>query len=691
MRSLRLLLSFAILAGLAFGGSQSNFDPDQSLWTLSNGSIRAVFQLTPEGYFLARQISDVQSGDQWSASPNRNTSPIRLQADGDLFDAQTQFTLFAQTVEAIPAGGVRQNIVLQDTKGRAQITLALELYNGQPVLRAGVRYKNLTASTTHVTFVNMVPWTFDDAGSRFTAFRVNQWSVGTKPEDFQPLQNLLDTDGTAIEVYSGAAGQQCGWLAVRDANQRGLFTGWEFDGLTKTTVRHAGAGGYIQFDSTILNLNHPVDSYTEFALPNSFVGLFHGDWDEAGYRTQRFVEAALAKPAPESKSFPYVSWDSWGYEDHIDEQTLRRNADIAAVLGVQLFTVDLGWARSLGDWHADPAKFPNGLGALSDYVHSLGMKFGLHFALAEAAPNSPVLQDNPDWTATDTGSYFGAAPLCLSHKPAQDWLVQDAIRMIDEYHVDWILQDGQNMVKQCTKTTHTHDPNDSNYSNAALGINAVVSAIQQARPNVNWENCENGGNMMTFNMVKSYVTSITNDASGSLGARSAVFGATFPFPPRFAERYMPDSDGLTAYSTNSYRFGGPWVLMNRLADLTPDQLGFLADQIARYKGQRLDIAAGKVFHIQQPGANAIDAIQSYNEATDTAIAVITRAASGGASFLFRPKGLNPGQRYAVWFEIDPSAYYQTGAQLMANGVRVLLPTPFSSDVVHIEPLQVEQQ
>jgi len=71
-------------------------------------------------------------------------------------------------------------------------------------------------------------------------------------------------------------------------------------------------------------------------------------------------------------------------EGQIDEQTLRRNADVAASLGVQLFIVDLGWARGIGDWHADPAKFPSGLDALSDYVHSLGMKFGLHFALAQA-------------------------------------------------------------------------------------------------------------------------------------------------------------------------------------------------------------------------------------------------------------------------------------------------------------------
>ena len=129
------------------------------------------------------------------------------------------------------------------------------------------------------------------------------------------------------------------------------------------------------------------------------------------------------------------------------------------------------------------------------------------------------------------------------------------------------------MVKQCTKTTHTHDPADSNYANAVQGINAVVSAIQQARPNVFWENCENGGNMMTFNMVKSYVTSITNDASGSLASRLAVYGATYPFPPRYAERYMPESDGFTPYATHSYRFGGPWVLMNAAGGSPGGQVG----------------------------------------------------------------------------------------------------------------------
>jgi hypothetical protein len=190
--------------------------------------------------------------------------------------------------------------------------------------------------------------------------------------------------------------------------------------------------------------------------------------------------------------------------------------------------------------------------------------------------------------------------------------------------------------------------------------------------------------MMTFNMVKSYVTSITNDASGSLESRRAAYGVTYPFSPRFAERYMPDSDGLDSYATGSYMFGGNWVLMNSLADLTPDQLGFLRQQIGAYKSQRTDIAAGKVYHILPPADDGIDAIQSYNPATDNAIAVVTRAEAAGSGYSFCPLGLVSNQPYTVWFENDPSIYMQSGAQLMQNGVPVRLPTPYSSEIVHIQ-------
>src|SRR5450759_1329947 len=166
MRLSGVVLNITLLAGLAFG-AQSDFDPDQNTWSLSNGWIRATFQLTPEGFFVTQQISDLQSGDQWTASPNRPTSPIRLQADRDLFDAQTRFFLFVHYAELVNPGGIRQLTVLRDVTGRAQITVVLELFNNHPVLRYSRKYKNLTAATTHVTGINMVPWTFDDLGRRY--------------------------------------------------------------------------------------------------------------------------------------------------------------------------------------------------------------------------------------------------------------------------------------------------------------------------------------------------------------------------------------------------------------------------------------------------------------------------------------------------------------------------------------------
>src|SRR5262249_4670591 len=144
---------------------------------------------------------------------------------------------------------------------------------------------------------------------------------------------------------------------------------------------------------------------------------------------------------------------------------------------------------------------------------------------------------------------------------------------------------------------------------------------------------------------------------------------------------------INTYATHSYRFGGPWVLMNQLAELAPEAIAFLTGQIRNYKDQRSDIASGKVFHLTAPQEGATDAIQSYNPESDTALAVITRPSSPGTSSMFKPRGLTPSQLYFVWFEAGTATFLQTGAQLMANGVRIALPSPFSSEVVHIEPRQ----
>ena len=134
------------------------------------------------------------------------------------------------------------------------------------------------------------------------------------------------------------------------------------------------------------------------------------------------------------------------------------------------------------------------------------------------------------------------------------------------------------------------------------------------------------------------------------------------------------ADTLVAYTTDTPQ---------PQAGQTPPPAG-QTQQVAAKSPQPADdplIASGKLQKVDAFGNVVV------RTATDTAIAVVTRAASSGPSYLFKPQGLNPSQRYTVWFEINPAVYSQSGAQLMANGVRIPLASPYSSDVVHMEPQQ----
>ena len=75
----------AVLLWIALGvpalfGAQSIYDPQLNTWTISNGWVYTVLELTPDAHFVVREIVDFYSGDRWTAPPSQPSSPIRLQA-----------------------------------------------------------------------------------------------------------------------------------------------------------------------------------------------------------------------------------------------------------------------------------------------------------------------------------------------------------------------------------------------------------------------------------------------------------------------------------------------------------------------------------------------------------------------------------------------------------------------------------
>lgn len=95
----------------------------------------------------------------------------------------------------------------------------------------------------------------------------------------------------------------------------------------------------------------------------------------------------LDAPKPVLAATPPMGWNSWNkYACDIDEALVRRQADAMAASGMkdagyQYIIIDDCWQKSRdadGNIVADPERFPSGIKALADYVHSKGLKFGLY-------------------------------------------------------------------------------------------------------------------------------------------------------------------------------------------------------------------------------------------------------------------------------------------------------------------------
>lgn len=94
---------------------------------------------------------------------------------------------------------------------------------------------------------------------------------------------------------------------------------------------------------------------------------------------QKFKNLALTPP---------MGWNSWNtYALDIDENLIKETADAMVELGFleagyNYLILDDGWMAmerdSSGRLVGDPNKFPSGMKALGDYIHSKGLKFGIY-------------------------------------------------------------------------------------------------------------------------------------------------------------------------------------------------------------------------------------------------------------------------------------------------------------------------
>ena len=92
--------------------------------------------------------------------------------------------------------------------------------------------------------------------------------------------------------------------------------------------------------------------------------------------------------APKLAMTPPMGWNSWNpFGENVSEQVIRETVDSFVSTGLKdagftYIVIDDIWQGGrdsvTGLLYPDPKRFPSGIKALADYVHSKGLKFGIY-------------------------------------------------------------------------------------------------------------------------------------------------------------------------------------------------------------------------------------------------------------------------------------------------------------------------
>jgi alpha-galactosidase len=114
----------------------------------------------------------------------------------------------------------------------------------------------------------------------------------------------------------------------------------------------------------------------------------HYNGSASNYSLVGYALAEALATDPRLAMTPPMGWNSWNaFEKEIDEEKIRAIADAMVSSGMRdagytYLVLDDAWMAKKRDKDgrlvADPMKFPSGMKAIGDYIHSKGLKYGIY-------------------------------------------------------------------------------------------------------------------------------------------------------------------------------------------------------------------------------------------------------------------------------------------------------------------------
>ena len=520
------------------------------------------------------------------------------------------------------------------------------------------------------------------------------------------------------------------YFFVRNAGSAmgGWYAGVEFSGRIAMNLKRRGdvLEGVISLNPEPGPFRTRLAPGEIFATPTVFVGTSDGDVDDTGNTLRRWVREVLNDPATiRNPAYPLVTNNSWGSAMAITDAQARRMIDDAHTLGFEMFQLDAGWFRAVGDWYPDPKKFPHGLAAVSDYAHRHELKFGLwvDWAQAGTSPEKGALNvADPhvrDWLTTDPPAgwepgEFKGVTIDLGVPAAQMWATREVNRIVRNYHVDMLEHDGYVVAQGSDRSDQLHAPIDpgktGHYSDsgflwvdnanstdvslhATRAYYAIQTGLKREHPGLMLEICNDGGRMVDFGSAAHGDYFSIVDSYDPVSNRQAFYDASHVLPSAMLETYVkswptPRIENFR-YMLRSGMMGWLTVMIDTNS-WSREQHAVAAEEIAFYQSTlRPLIRHADLYHVgPRPDGNGWDGLEYFDVERDNGVLYAfhgNEAAPG--IFKFSLRGLRADSKYRLHFKDGSSPdREESGRELMQSGIAVPLPMTNSSELIMIEGL-----
>lgn len=514
-------------------------------------------------------------------------------------------------------------------------------------------------------------------------------------------------------------------LVERSGVHSGWYAGIEFSGRTRISLSR-------EKDSlkATLGLNPDPPPFRtrlapgeSFESPVVFLGGFRDGVDGAGNILRRWVHTVLGNPETwNNPNYPLVVNNSWGGGMDVNEEVAERMIRDSAAVGVEMFHMDAGWFRDVGDWYPNAKKFPHGLAPIAEDAHRHGMKFGLWLDWTQAGlsaePGALNARDPKvrGWMVTDIPRDWKPEPfkgqtIDIGVPEAKQWAEHELERVVTDYHLDMLEHDGYLVAHGCDRADHPHaapDPlnkcvykssgayfvdssNSTDVSYRAVrAYYDIYSRLRKQHPGLLFEICNDGGRMVDFGTAAHGDYFSITDAYDPLSNRRAFFDTSHVLPPAMLESYVekwptPRIENFR-YMLRSGMMG--WLtIMQDTNTWSVEQHTEVKREIDLYKTKlRALIRDADLYHISlRPDGIHWDGIEYWDPRRKQGVVFAFRGTTPTENLhSFVLQGVDPSVQYRLTFHDSGLTRTIVGRQLTQKGLSVRLERPNSSELIFIE-------